>query len=298
MELQWPLILFTTFLAWAGGLFATQGVYALRGKAAKAQMPALITSLVLLIIGGIAVFFHLQHWERIFNGFGHITSGITQELIAIVVMVVIMVVYFVYLRRNKDTVPNWVAVLAIIIGIVLVCVCGHSYMMPSRPGWDSIFQIGSLIGAAFALGPATMAVITSVKKCDDDAVEINGKSNMIGEIVNVVLTACYLIALSVVGGTFTEVGYYFDPTGPTRGITDYSALSPFSGDSVGVTVLVIACVIIGLVAAIMGKKKGNWKLWGIVAVVAVFIGALALRVLFYNMGVSVFAFYDISTTVG
>ena len=75
MELQWPLILFTTLLAWAAGVFGAQCLYALRGQGTRAQMPALITSAVLLVVGGIAVFFHLEHWERIFNGFGHITSG-------------------------------------------------------------------------------------------------------------------------------------------------------------------------------------------------------------------------------
>ena len=102
MELQWPLILFTAFVAWSAGLFGTQSVLAVMGKAKKAQMPMLITSIVLLAVGGIAVFFHLEHWERIFNGFGHLTSGITQELIAIVVLFVVMVVYFVYLRRSGD----------------------------------------------------------------------------------------------------------------------------------------------------------------------------------------------------
>ena len=86
MELQWPLILFTTFVAWSAGLFATQAVFALKDKGAKSQQTALTASAVLLVVGGIAVFFHLQHWERIFNGFGHITSGITQELIARTVM--------------------------------------------------------------------------------------------------------------------------------------------------------------------------------------------------------------------
>ena len=53
MELQWPLILFTTLLAWSAGLFATQCVYALRGEAVKAQMPAWIVSAVLLVVGGV-----------------------------------------------------------------------------------------------------------------------------------------------------------------------------------------------------------------------------------------------------
>ena len=104
MELQWPLILFTSFMAWAAGLFATQALYALRGKAGKTQLTALIVSVVLLAVGGIAVFMHLEHWERIFNGFGHLTSGITQELIAIVIMAIIMVIYFVFLRRTRDDV--------------------------------------------------------------------------------------------------------------------------------------------------------------------------------------------------
>ena len=91
MELQWPLILFTLFMAWSAGVFGTQAVLALKGCGIRLQMPALVTSVVLLAVGGIAVFFHLEHWDRIFNGFGNPTSGITQELIAIVVLVVIMV---------------------------------------------------------------------------------------------------------------------------------------------------------------------------------------------------------------
>ena len=51
-------------------------------------MPAWVVSAVLLAAGGIAVFFHLEHWERIFNGFGHITSGITQELIGCVALAI------------------------------------------------------------------------------------------------------------------------------------------------------------------------------------------------------------------
>ena len=91
MELQWPLILFTTLTAWGCGVLGGAGALALKGAGKKSQQLLAIVSCALLALGGIAVFFHLQHWERIFNGFGHITSGITQELIAIVVFVVIAV---------------------------------------------------------------------------------------------------------------------------------------------------------------------------------------------------------------
>ena len=143
MELQWPLILFTTLTAWACGVFGGAGVLALKGAGEKSQQLLAILSCALLALGGIAVFFHLQHWERIFNGFGHITSGITQELIAIVVFVVIAVAYFVsWLRKSDD---GGIAArvdgcgVAIAISVVLAAVCAHSYMMPARPA-DSVLR--------------------------------------------------------------------------------------------------------------------------------------------------------------
>ena len=121
MELQWPLILFTTFVAWCAGLFGAQALAALRGEAKNSQMISWIVAAVLLVIGGISVFLHLEHWERIFNGFGHITSGITQELICIVLLAIVAVVYLVMLRKSGEgSVPAWCAIAAIIVSAALV----------------------------------------------------------------------------------------------------------------------------------------------------------------------------------
>ena len=289
MELQWPLILFTSILAWSVGLFGAQAIYALRGEGAKAQMPALITSVVLMAISGIAVFFHLQHWERIFNGFGHITSGITQELIAIIVVFIVMVIYFVYLRRSGEgKVPTWVAVIAIVTSAILMCVAGHSYMMPARPAWDSVIQIASLLGAACAMGPATMAVIVELK---DGATDYSGKINVIGQIIGAALTIAFVAYMTVAVSATTQVPYWFDPVSPTRDVTTAIALSPFAGEALGVTIASIVAAIVGVVASFMGKKQGNWKVWGTVATVAALAAAMCLRVLLYMMGVSVYPFF-------
>ena len=161
MELQWPLILFTTLVAWSAGLFGTQALLAAGGHAKKSQTPAWVASAVLLAAGGIAVFFHLEHWERIFNGFGHLTSGITQELIAIVVLAVVAVAYLVAMRRSDDgvTVPKWLCWLSVAVCVVLVAVVAHSYTMAARPAWDSVLWILYVLGNACALGPCTMALI-------------------------------------------------------------------------------------------------------------------------------------------
>ncbi|MCD8317169.1 MAG: hypothetical protein LUB61_07205, partial [Eggerthellaceae bacterium] len=98
MELQWPLILFTFFLSLCGGTLAMQGLLCCLGKGKKMQTPVLIVSLVELIIGGIAVFLHLQHWERIFHGIAHIPSGITLAFIGVIVFFVCLVVVFLLMR--------------------------------------------------------------------------------------------------------------------------------------------------------------------------------------------------------
>jgi DMSO reductase anchor subunit len=293
MELQWPLILFTTFLAWAGGLFATQGVYALRGKAAKAQMPALITSLVLLIIGGIAVFFHLQHWERIFNGFGHITSGITQELIGIVVLAVVAVIYLVYMRKSEDggTVPKWIAIVGIVVCALLVVFMGHSYLLPSRPAWGNVWQIVSLLGAAVALGPCTMAVIAEFAEKTDGADDLTGKLTFYGTLIALATTVIYIIVMATSASTLFDVGTYFDNVHPNLEKVDVTSISPFAGAVLPVTIVTIVTAVLAPIFAFLGKKKGNWKLWGTLALVCSVACAICLRVVFYEMGVTEFAYF-------
>ena len=294
MELQWELIIFTTLVAWCAGLFASQCVLALKGGAAKAQMPAWIVSAALLVVGGVAVFFHLQHWERIFNGFGHLSSGITQELIAIVVLAVVAVIYLVLLRKGNGRVPSWIAVLGIIVSAVLVFVMAHSYMMAARPAWDSLLQILSLFGAALGMGPATMAAIEAWAASKEEpagAPKLAGLLAVAGTAVNAVTTVAYVLGMNAAGAAYSQVGYYFDPVHPTAPMVDVAALSPFAGDSLLVTVVAIAAAVAAVACALVGKKQGKLVVWGVAAAVLAAVGAIALRVVFYQMGASIFLFY-------
>ncbi len=286
MELEWPLILFTTFIAWCGGLFGTQCLMALRGKGAKTQLAAWITSAVLLVIGGISVFMHLQHWERIFNGFGHITSGITQEFIAIILIAICALVY-IYQLMKKGGVQKPVCIVGLILSIALVAVTGHSYMMAALPTWNTVLQILSLIGAACVLGPATFAVLACFT---GDAKEDLAGEALIGSIANAVLTIVYIISMVAAQGSFTNMGYYFDPTRATLGMTNAASFSPFSATAAPCTIAVIVCVVLAVLAALMGKKQG-WKVWGIVMVVCGVAAAVCLRIVFYLSGGHVFLLF-------
>ena len=299
MELQWPLIVFTTLVAWSAGLFGTQALMAAFGVGKKAQVPAWIASAVLLAVGGIAVFFHLEHWERIFNGFGHLTSGITQELIAIVVLAAVAVAYLVMLRKSDDgaSVPKWLAWLSVALSAVLVAVMAHSYTMAARPAWDSVLWILYVLGNACVLGPATFAFLMAAAPPAGqpagraaDAGAPAGLAALVGAAANALAALAFAIFLQLSAGSFADVGYYFDPTHPTKAMADAAATVGAQAPLLWLGAVAVGAIV-PLAAAFLGKRSGNWRLWVPVAIIAALIGAVCMRVAFYNIGLSVFMFY-------
>ena len=301
MELQWPLILFTTLVAWSAGLFGTQALMAVFGVGKKAQVPAWVASAVLLAAGGIAVFFHLEHWERIFNGFGHLTSGITQELIAIVVLAVVAVAYLVLMRKSDDgaSVPKWLAWLSVALSVVLVAVMAHSYTMAARPAWDSVLWILYVLGNACVLGPATFLLLSALAAGgpgDQPAERAAGAgapaglAALAGAALNALAALAFAAFLQLSAGSFADVGLYFDPTHPTRAMADAAATVGAQAPLLWLGVVAVGAIV-PLAAAFVGRRTGNWKLWAPVAIAAALVGAVCMRVAFYNLGLSVFMFY-------
>ena len=299
MELQWPLILFTTLVAWSAGLFGTQALMAVFGVGKRAQVPAWVASAVLLAAGGIAVFFHLEHWERIFNGFGHLTSGITQELIAIVVLAVVAVAYLVLMRKSDDgaSVPKWLAWVAVALSVVLVAVMAHSYTMAARPAWDSVLWILYVLGNACVLGPATFLLVLAAGGPGDqpadraaDAGAPAGRTALAGAALNALAALAFAIFLQLSAGSFADVGLYFDPTHPTKAMADAAATVASQAPLLWLGAVAVGAIV-PLAAAFVGRRTGNWKLWAPVAIAAALVGAVCMRVVFYNLGLSVFMFY-------
>ena len=149
-------------------------------------MPALATSIVALLLGGIGSFTHLQHWERIFNGFGHITSGITQELIGVVVMGVVFVAWIVVLRRGKGM-PKALAGITIAASVLMVVATAHSYLMPARPAWG-IALVAFYLANAFVLGAVAVWIVGIVVH-DDDAEKTGLSFTVAGSVVQLAADA-------------------------------------------------------------------------------------------------------------
>ena len=291
MKIQIALVLFIAFCAASAGIFATQAILALKEEEKEIQLPSLVASFIALVIGGVSVLFHLAQPLHIFNGFGNPTSGITQELVVIVVLVIVMLVYFILLRRNDGQIPAWCCIVAIAVSAVLDIVCAHSYMMPSRPAWDSVLQVLTVIGGSCAVGPAAVAALAGFKKIE---LKNAGILTVAGTAAGLVFTVIYLIFLCVVGGSFATVGTYIDPTNPTAALFNASSVNPFSAGVIFPTIVSIVGAAAALFFAAVGRKKGSWKANGTAALIAALISVIALRIVFYLLGASVYNFYGIT----
>lgn len=211
METQWPLVIFTLFVCITCGLLGSMSILALKGRGRDLQMTGLITSAVCLVIGGIGAFLHLEHWERIFNGFGHITSGITQELVGCVALAVVMVLWFVVLRKGEDKLPTWLPVVTLIVAVAMVIATGHSYLMPARAAWGVSLIVFYLCNACM-LGPIVLWAIAQAKG-DTEAEGAAINLAFIGAALQLLGDAVY--AVSVVMSSMPDHGYYADPTAMT-----------------------------------------------------------------------------------
>ena len=289
MEAQWPLIIFTLFVCLTCGIFGAMSILALKGQGRQLQFTSLISATVSLAIGGFGAFLHLEHWERIFNGFGHITSGITQELIGCVALAVIIVAWFVVLRGGKE-IPKALAWITLAVAALMLVATGHSYLMPARPAWG-IALVVFYVANACLLGAVAMWLISIMKK--DEASEGSSiQFALVGSVVQLAAMAVYTIACSMT--KFADFGFYADPTSMTTAPTHVDSLLAImvSGDGALMFWCSIACAVVALVCAIAAKKKvGASKPYMIIAVIVAIASSILFRVLFYQLGFAMVLLY-------
>lgn len=293
METQWQLVIFTLLICLGSGTFGVAGLLAALGKGDEVRLPALIVSFIALVVGGIASLFHVQHWERMFNSFGHLQSGITQEIICLALIVVAIIVYFVVSRKGKT--PKWAGWMAIILSLLMIVAMSHSYIMPSRPMWNNVLLYLYYLANYLLFGGLTIAALYGFK---GQSSPFACKVTYVAGALQLVATIGYAVLIPSLSEKFTRVGYYFDPANPMKDITsDPSAL--FSGYLTGEGALLfwggalVLGIIIPLVLAFFASKKSGTTLTGLagIGVVSALVGGVAFRVVLYVLGLSVFAFY-------
>jgi anaerobic dimethyl sulfoxide reductase subunit C (anchor subunit) len=292
MEIQWPLVVFTLLICLGAGTLGVLGALAVVGKGSAVRFPALIVSLAAVVLGGLASMLHLQQWERVFNGFGNPTSGITQEIIGMVLVVAAIVIYLVVSRQGET--PKWCGVLAVLVSLILIVAMAHSYAMPSRPLWNSALLYLYYLANAVLLGSLVLVLLLGMK--DEDAA-LAVKAAIGGGGLLAVAILGYAVTIPMLGDQFTSVGNYFDSTNPTKAMQDPNAL--FSGFLTGefslmfwVGALILGAVVPLVVAVVANKRSGRPLAYVAGAgAVSALVGGIAFRALLYVLGFTTFVFY-------
>ena len=303
MELQWPLILFTFFLCLCGGTMTVQGLLTLVGKGKKMQNLSLLISVLALAIGGISVFMHLEHWERIFNAFGSLlagngmaVSGITLELWVCVLAAIVMVLYFLFMRRSEDGVaPKWCAVLFIIVGLALPIVTGESYLMPALPSWDTLLLVLYYVCNALLLG-GLVAMILAYATKETEAYSLVAKMSIVGGVLSVIVVIAYALLIGSFG-QFGNINYYFDPAHPDTSMMDSAAIngSILTGSQAGLFwgLTVVVGALVPIVLAYIAQRNNDAKSLPIAsgALAGAVVGSFAWRMILYVVAINIFALF-------
>lgn len=258
MSIQWSLVIFSLFSGVGGCLFAFIGVNELTQWSKKKTLVQSIVALVLLVVGGFASVTHLSHPARVLNALSHPTSGIFIEAVLIGLTILCIVIYLVCAQRNADGAAKAFGVVGGALGLVFAFMSGHSYMMQANGAWNTLLLPVGYLTTALAVGAGLWWVL-----CAPD--EENGSKQAI--LATVVFT---VVALVSVGAYAVAVGAFA------------------SGDAIAVVCTV--CAALAAILAFVGRSKPLPACaWSVVVVAA--IVALLFRILMWNLGGGIFAFF-------
>ncbi len=210
IDVQWPLVIFSILCGLGGTLACSIGVAELMGKTLRTRFVASIVSCALMVVGGLAVVAHLALPLNAFYAVANVFSfsGISLELIMLVITFVVMFAYTILLKREVSAgVYKVCAVAAIIAGLLLAYVCGHGYVIQSRAYWDTELLPLAYMGTVLPAGAFLYLAIAA--KTETELVELKSlKVYVIVTIaVSIVTSVAYLAFLGDACGRNPMVSY-------------------------------------------------------------------------------------------
>jgi anaerobic dimethyl sulfoxide reductase subunit C (anchor subunit) len=294
MELQWPLIVFTTFICLSAGTFGSVAITSFREEYARIQLPGLATAFVALAIGGGASVLHLETPSRYFGQLGNIRSGINQEIIMMALVGFMMVVYFIQLRRTGKA-GKTIKIVSAVLSLLLVLTMGHLYMMPARPAWNTVLLPTYYLFNAILLGVLVTVLLAAATGKPDPKLGTTAVAILGAFTLNIAVYVFYIISLSK--WVYSDVLHVDTTTVPS---VDPAVIGErlLSGDLAFLfwgAVIVIGLVLPLVILLVVRKATGaNVAVFtrniAAVAIVLVVAGGLAFRVLLYFAASTVFVY--------
>lgn len=259
MEIQWPLVIFSLLAGCGGATIAFIGVSEILGVGKKARIPAAITAIALLIVGGCASVLHLGQPANIMAAASNIFSfsGISLELIALGVNVIVALVYLLLARGGSEAAAKVVAIIGIATGLILTFFVGNGYVMESQPSWNNVALPLAYLGSGLACGATLFAALVG----KDEEGQTKMRNLVLGSIAIALVT---FVAYAV-----------------TTSLTENTVVLFWVG------VVVVGCV--GSGACVWFSQKHPLALWA--AFVCTIVGGVCLRATMWLLGTGFLSFF-------
>lgn len=289
MSVQWPLLIFGLLAGLGMGCLGVISVAELRGKLDKLRLPGLTIALCALAVGGAASALHMGNPGRVLYVLGNISSGIAQELLATAVAGVVIVAYLVTaVKQASPGVRKALAVLGLIMAVALPFITGHAYVQAARPAWNTWFLPLMYLGAAGAMGLATMYLVGAWKKIDPAELARLSRAAFVSLVVFAVTVALYLVGVAL-------APYPDFSRSVARVLTGDLALLFWGGVVVLGLAVPLALTALGAFAKPTAPSANDRALAARPAALAtglicLLVGSVAVRMIMYLLGTSVQSF--------
>ena len=277
---EFALVFFSSFVDLGTGLFIALCINEWFNVNENIKMRGAIATLIILALGGISSIMHLGHPERIFGALGHPTSGIFIESSMIALTGICVLAYIYALSRNasKQSLKT-ITLIGAIPAFILAFAVGDSYVMQSRPAWDTLTIPFVYLASAGLMG--SLAYATLLVNPSEALVSKMKRIVQIFILIQAMTIVAYLIAISVAP--------YADST--------RSATTVISGNLA--MMFWIGIVIIGLgvplwLVSIKEKKSSVVNLSSApfaLGLICSFAGAAVYRVVMFNLGTPIWQFF-------
>lgn len=269
MEIQWSLVLFTTLAGAGAWMYFAFCVAALKGDVRNDRTKAIActATFALLMIGTLASVTHLSHPDRIMAVLAHPTMGIFTEALFVGLVCVAVAVYALAWRRNASAgMQKGILVAGAVLAVGLALMLGYSYMMPSRPAWDTFLLPLAYMLTSASGGAAAYLVAAAAGGEEKAGLSFGAK---------LLVAAGVLAAVSAVAyGAFSDL-----LDGATAAFW--------------ITIVVCAALVPVAVGLVVARKPSQALGLGVAAVVFGLVGCAAFRCLMWAAGEGVRNYFGI-----
>ena len=285
IDIQWPLVLFTLFSGIGAGLLVPAGLAELTGKRnQKAQTVALIASLALLIVGGCFSLLHLEAPQNVMAAVYNIFSfsGISMELILLGACCIVAFVFLIAVKRGAGSgALKAIGIIGIIVAALLMYFCGHGYIMPSKPAWDTEMLPIAYFGSSLAGGVFAYGVVLGASSAQTDEVKVYRVVALVGAIICACACALYCIAVMAYVTEGAAVAFWggLVVCGIVLmlivGVITYLKLAPGNLTAIAVAGLVVAVIAILAVRVVMWcTSEGYLEMFSLAANASPYVSIL------------------------